>query len=186
MQKDRRMFSTVFCAFKMSCLGLPPQESNKVCLKRLAVILCGNKRLVLGERGEEAHALRFHVERKVVIPGLLGVERGFDRLHAGVADRSGRQALIEIGVIRAVGGLDELGGHRRLAGLADGVHDRGVELQRHTDVQAVIDDRGDRRALGVVRGLSLDERGDRDHLLERQIHGLRFLPHLVRDAVMEV
>lgn len=44
-------------------------------MKRLAVILCGNKRLVLGERGEEAHALRFHVERKVVIPGLLGVER---------------------------------------------------------------------------------------------------------------
>ena len=28
---------------KMSCLGLPPQESNKVCLKRLAVILLNSQ-----------------------------------------------------------------------------------------------------------------------------------------------
>ena len=70
------------------------------------------------------------------------------------------------------------------------VQERGVDAERHTRVKAVIDDRGDARALvhaplRIDRRLFFDQRGDRDDLLQTHAAVLRLLEQIRRQDIME-
>jgi len=66
-----------------------------------------------------------------VVIGEGGIRDGAQRVHAGVADGRGRQAVVEVGVVRRVE-IEIEGGERIRPPVpveADGVLDGGVALQ---------------------------------------------------------
>ena len=70
--------------------------------------------------------------------------------------------------------------------LAEGVHDRGVYLQRHALIEAVVDDGGDVGALVVVCGLCLYHRGHDDRLMQRDAQVVRLRVHVRGQLAVEV
>ena len=117
------------------------------------------------------------VVAEVDIGGLVGIERGLDRLDTGVADRAGGQSLEGVGVIARDEGRTDALGHVRI--LAVGIIDGTVAVELGNAVGAavletVVQDRGDIVHILLVRCLGLDDRGDREDLVEG-ITGLRGL-----------
>ena len=89
--------------------------------------------------------------------------------------------------VRVVRGVEVDGvGDRRARRLS--VQQRGVDLQRHAELEAVDDDPGDLRPILVDLGLAFDHRGDDDHLVraETELRGLRLDLFLADDEVHEV
>ena len=92
--------------------------------------------------------------------GCTRRRQGVRRRHA---DRRGRQALVQVGV---VGRLDlEVLARHRAAVLAEGVEDGRVHLQRHVLGQAVVDDPGHVGHVDRDVALLLHHRGRDDHLV---------------------
>ena len=131
-------------------------------------------RLVLGERvGEGVGPVAAGDEEEERHVG--GGERGAQRGLAGRGDRGGRQAGCGVGV--PGGGRGEVFAgqfglppavQRDSGGVAgDGVLHGRVDLERHTQLDAVPEHGGDDRSLLVDDGFALDDRGDREHLVQR-------------------
>jgi len=100
------------------------------------------------------------------------VERGTDRGFAGAGDRSRRQTGVTVRVVRRI----EF--QVALQDGADGamiqprrIDHRGIALQRHSFFQALGEHSRNHRPLMGRRGLLLDQRGERDDLV--QLLGLR-------------
>ena len=134
--------------------------------------------------GEGVLAAGARLDHVVEVVDLRRVGGGLDRGEAGVADRARRQARVEAGV---VGGVDrELRFGQRLVVVAGREADRRVDPERHPFVQAVVDDRRDQRALLVDLRLALDHRGDRQHVVDRQVLRLRVAHVDALDPALEV
>ena len=131
------------------------------------------------------------IQRIEIIFRLRRVKRGTDGIHAGVRDRARGQASVRVGVIGAEDALVRVG--QDLLALGKRILDGRVDLQAGIELaaQAVIDDGGDRCALGRSGRLLFDEGCDRDEVVERKLgvrdlrFGERILPHTLGKAVVQ-
>ena len=105
--------------------------------------------VVVGRKGELASVISGEEEQVVGVGGLGSGEQGGE---TDSGDRGGRQTGMEVGV---VGRVDlEIGeGESAIRESAEGVDDRGVELQSRVEIQPVEDHAGDEGTVLVERGL---------------------------------
>src|ERR1700730_10382020 len=79
------------------------------------------------------------VDEEVVVVRLLGARAGGDRGQAGVADRPGREALVDARVVR-VGRIFQLVGAQLPLRLPQSVEDRDVGTESDSRGQTVVED----------------------------------------------
>ena len=152
-----------------------PAASSRLVVKRRLILLIGFHRA----QPRDIFLMLLVGLRKSMAAGAVGDEiefararrigRGFERGAAGIGDRSGRQAVDDIGVVGRR--LLDLAFHDRPAERAlaadQAINDRRIGLQLHFLLEPVDEDGGDPRALLGLAGFLLDERGENDELIRR-------------------
>jgi len=101
-------------------------------------------------------------QHEVKIPRIGGMERGEERIAAGIGNGARRQTRVPVGVVGAVA---------RQVGLMDcapvaavnqcGVDGGWVAIELHSDLQPVVKDRRNQRPVKGIAGLTLHQRRER-------------------------
>ena len=120
----------------------------------------------------------------VELPEALGrVQRRLERCPTGSGDWTGRQSGSVVHVVGIVHPQVRQG--QRLRGLVQRVAHRGVDLERHSQAQPVVDHPGYLGPVFVDEGLLFDQRGHDDDFVGTQTHRFgsgiqaRFIGHEV-------
>ena len=120
---------------------------------------------------------------KIQVGGLGGKQGRVERVSTGAADRSRRKALHAVGIVGTEAGeiaLVNVPVERRQS-----INDGGVTLQRDLFPQPIMKDRRNEFALVLGPGLLFDHGGQRQYLVQRQVHAGRLglevaPPHMVQ------
>src|SRR3974390_332319 len=106
--------------------------------------------------GKEVAALRIRDKKEVI--GWSGVQGGFQRGFAGIADGTRGKAGVDIGVIwRVVAEILQSERWVVIVDLLEGVNDRGIALEQHFLVQPVAIDAGDEGTLVGLGSFRFDQ-----------------------------
>ena len=112
------------------------------------------------------------------------MQHGHQRRCTGACDRPRRQADILIGIIGRRNfrvAVEEI-----LLRLIEQILYRRVGLQRHTEAQALQKDLRDDRAILIMIRLLLHEGCERYEFIDREVHLLGAVAHLLRQAMIEI
>ena len=131
-------------------------------------------------------------KRVEIVVRLRRIQRRTDRVDAGVRNGSCGKASVRVGVVRADDRL--VGVREHFLALVQRVLNRRVDLQARIELAAktVVDDGGNRRALGRFCRLLFNQRRDDDHIVERELHAFDLLlgkivcPHLRSQSVVQL